>query len=101
MNVPCSSEYRECRESVHLQKGGLWLKRDKFFSKWRERFFVITSTHLKCFESDSESILLWKVSQSLRSTTSKLNEIPIHTTSYSYITLHITLLIICVADRDI
>ena len=61
MNVPCSSEYRECRESVHLQKGGLWLKRDKFFSKWRERFFTVTSSYLKCFETEEQSVLLWKV----------------------------------------
>ena len=49
----------------HLQKGLLWLKRDKFFSKWRERFFVVTPTHLKCFESDDESIMLWKVNNIL------------------------------------
>ena len=44
-----------------MLKGGLWLKRDKFLSKWRERFFVVTATHLKCFESEEESILLWKI----------------------------------------
>lgn len=55
------SDYALRRDQVHLQKGLLWLKRDKFFSKWRERFFVVTPTHLKCFESDSESILLWKM----------------------------------------
>ena len=55
------SEYAQRRDNSQLLKGSLWLKRDKFFSKWRERFFVITSTFIKCFESESESILLWKV----------------------------------------
>lgn len=55
------SEYNQRRENVQLKKENLWLKRDKFFSKWRERFFVVTSSYLKCFESEDESILLWKM----------------------------------------
>ena len=55
------SEYTQRRDNSQLLKGNLWLKRDKLFSKWRERFVVITSTFIKCFESESESILLWKV----------------------------------------
>ena len=44
-----------------LAKSKLWLRRDKFFSKWRERFFSLTSSYLKCFETEEQSVLLWKV----------------------------------------
>ena len=44
-----------------LAKSKLWIRRDKFFSKWRERFFTLTSSYLKCFETEEQSVLLWKV----------------------------------------
>ena len=44
-----------------LAKSKLWLRRDKFFSKWRERYFTVTSSYLKCFETEEQSVLLWKV----------------------------------------
>ncbi|XP_015916466.1 uncharacterized protein [Parasteatoda tepidariorum] len=41
-------------ESVTLKKGTLWQQRDKFFSRWKERFFILTSDYLACFKKASK-----------------------------------------------
>ena len=33
-----------------LRKGLLWQQRDKIFSRWKERFFVLTPDYLNCFK---------------------------------------------------
>ena len=33
-----------------LRKGLLWQQRDKIFSRWKERFFVLTEDYLQCFK---------------------------------------------------
>ena len=39
-----------------LKKGILWQQRDKIFSRWKERFFVLTNDYLQCFKKGSSRI---------------------------------------------
>ena len=53
--------------SVTLRKGLLWTQRDKLFSRWKERYFVLTKDYLNCFKRGSSKIsemgeFLYKVS---------------------------------------
>ena len=50
-----------------LRKGLLWQQRDKIFSRWKERFFVLTPDYLNCFKRGTSRIsemgeFLFKVS---------------------------------------
>ncbi|XP_059087159.1 uncharacterized protein LOC131883662 isoform X2 [Tigriopus californicus] len=36
-----------------LRKGLLWQQRDKIFSRWKERFFILTPDYLQCFKKGS------------------------------------------------
>ena len=36
--------------SSTLRKGLLWTQRDKVFSRWKERYFVLTKEYLNCFK---------------------------------------------------
>lgn len=38
-------------------KGVLWQQRDKVFSRWKERYFVLTSDYLQCFKKSSPSVM--------------------------------------------
>ena len=37
-------------EPSTLKKGILWHQRDKLFSRWKERFFLLTRDYLQCFK---------------------------------------------------
>ena len=39
-----------------LKKGILWQQRDKIFSRWKDRFFVLTNDYLQCFKKGSSRI---------------------------------------------
>ena len=39
-----------------LRKGLLWQQKDKFFSRWKERFFVLTDDYLQCFKKENSRI---------------------------------------------
>lgn len=55
MNTEQDPNTKESRpESVTLKKGTLWQQRDKFFSRWKERFFILTSDYLACFKKASK-----------------------------------------------
>lgn len=55
MNTEQEPNSKESRpESVTLKKGTLWQQRDKFFSRWKERFFILTSDYLACFKKASK-----------------------------------------------
>lgn len=41
-------------EPTIVKKGLLWQKRDTFFSRWKELFFVLTKDYLACFKKDSK-----------------------------------------------
>lgn len=38
-----------------IHKGLLWQQRDRLFSRWKERFFVLTQDYLNCFRKASDS----------------------------------------------
>ena len=42
--------------SAALMKGLLWQQRDKLFSRWKERFFILTSDYLQCFKRGNSRI---------------------------------------------
>ena len=37
-------------ECVRMRKGLLWQQRDKLFSRWKERYFILTRDLLQCFK---------------------------------------------------
>eukprot|EP00095_Tigriopus_kingsejongensis_P011317 maker-scaffold14_size734282-snap-gene-6.28 protein:Tk11317 transcript:maker-scaffold14_size734282-snap-gene-6.28-mRNA-1 annotation:"conserved hypothetical protein" len=37
-------------------KGLLWQQRDKIFSRWKERFFILTQDYLQCFKKGSSKM---------------------------------------------
>ena len=39
-----------------IKKGLLWQQKDKFFSRWKERFFVLTDDYLQCFKKENSRI---------------------------------------------
>lgn len=41
-------------ETTTLKKGLLWQQRDKFFSRWKERYFMLTLDYLACFKRGSK-----------------------------------------------
>ncbi|XP_040581739.1 uncharacterized protein [Lepeophtheirus salmonis] len=40
-----------------LKKGLLWQQKDKIFSRWKERFFILTKDYLQCFKKETNSRL--------------------------------------------
>ena len=44
----------ECARSI--KKGLLWQQKDKFFSRWKERFFILTKDYLHCFKKENSRI---------------------------------------------
>ena len=42
--------------SAALLRGVLWQQREKRFSRWKERFFILTSDYLQCFRKGSSKI---------------------------------------------
>ena len=58
----------KCPPASTLRKGLLWQQRDKIFSRWKERFFVLTPDYLNCFKRGTSRIsemgeFLFKVSR--------------------------------------
>lgn len=37
------------------KKGLLWQQRDKLFSRWKERYFILTRDYLHCFKKAGSS----------------------------------------------
>ena len=42
--------------SSAVRKGLLWQQRDKMFSRWKERFFILTPDYLQCFKKGTSRI---------------------------------------------
>ena len=56
------------RSSSTVRKGLLWQQKDKIFSQWKERYFILTSDYLQCFKKGTSRItemgeFIFKVSQ--------------------------------------
>jgi len=43
------------REMHAIKKGLLWQQRDRIFSRWKERYFILTRDYLHCFKRSSGS----------------------------------------------
>ena len=43
-------------KEVIVMKGLLWVQQDKLFSKWKERFIVLTSHYIQFFKKASSRI---------------------------------------------
>ena len=39
-----------------IRKGTLWHQRDKLFSRWKERFFILTQDYFHCFKKDCSQL---------------------------------------------
>ena len=39
-----------------VKKGLLWQQKDKFFSRWKERYFILTEDYLQCFKKENSKI---------------------------------------------
>eukprot|EP00090_Calanus_glacialis_P014255 TRINITY_DN22_c0_g1_i1.p1 TRINITY_DN22_c0_g1~~TRINITY_DN22_c0_g1_i1.p1 ORF type:complete len:697 (-),score=130.01 TRINITY_DN22_c0_g1_i1:386-2476(-) len=44
------------QESTSIKKGLLWQQRDKLFSRWKERYFILTKDLLQCFKKETSKI---------------------------------------------
>ena len=44
------------RSSSTVRKGLLWQQRDKIFSQWKERYFILTPDYLQCFKKGTSKI---------------------------------------------
>lgn len=53
MTQPAEPKESPALESTTLKKGLLWQQWDRFFSRWKERFFVLTRDYLACFKKGS------------------------------------------------
>ena len=42
--------------TTSLLKGVLWQQREKRFSRWKERFFMVTNDYLQCFRKGTSKI---------------------------------------------
>ena len=56
-----------CDTKQVVRKGILWHQRDKLFSRWKERFFILTKDYFHCFKKDVSKLsemgeFLFKVS---------------------------------------
>ncbi|XP_059087079.1 uncharacterized protein LOC131883592 isoform X2 [Tigriopus californicus] len=54
----CGAELAESTRNLSvrhevLKRGFLWQQRDKIFSRWKERLFILTQETLKCFKQDT------------------------------------------------
>jgi len=43
-------------QSLCIKKGFLWQQRDKLFSRWKERYFILTKGLLQCFKKDARDM---------------------------------------------
>jgi len=50
------SDTKKCDREVIVKKGLLWVQQDKLFSRWKERFIVLTSRYLQFFKKTSSRI---------------------------------------------
>ena len=60
-----------CDTKQVVRKGILWHQRDKLFSRWKERFFILTKDYFHCFKKDVSKLsemgeFLFKVSTVLQ-----------------------------------
>merc|ERR1711963_159111 len=46
----------EDTKSTAVRKGLLWQQRDKLFSQWKERYFILTPDYLQCFKKGTSRI---------------------------------------------
>lgn len=54
------------KETVHaIKKGLLWHQRDRLFSRWKERYFILTRDYLHCFRRASGSERISEMGQFL------------------------------------
>lgn len=51
-----TAESTSMERSATLRKGLLWVQRDKLFSRWKERYFVLTADYLNCFKKGTSRI---------------------------------------------
>merc|ERR1712038_168368 len=52
-----ADNFREKEEVPRpVKKGLLWQQKDKFFSRWKERYFILTEDYLQCFKKENSRI---------------------------------------------
>ena len=48
--------FQKCDDDGSFKKGLLWQQRDKLFSRWKERYFILTKDYFHCFKKASSRI---------------------------------------------
>ena len=48
--------FEETPSDSNIKKGLLWQQRDKLFSRWKERYFVLTKDLLQCYKKETSKI---------------------------------------------
>ena len=54
--ITSSSTNNSTTTTTSLLKGVLWQQREKRFSRWKERFFILTNDYLQCFRRGSSKL---------------------------------------------
>ena len=53
---PTDEDPSDAAPTPTLRKGLLWQQRDKLFSRWKERYFILTKDLLQCFKKGTSKI---------------------------------------------
>ena len=54
--VALQSNVSSMANGTTIRKGILWQQRDKIFSRWKERFFILTPDYLQCYKKSASRI---------------------------------------------
>ena len=54
--INCHNNWTRTHKHYILLKGVLWQQREKRFSRWKERFFILTNDYLQCFRRGSSKL---------------------------------------------
>ena len=78
------------RSKSTVKKGLLWQQRDKLFSQWKERYFILTTDYLQCFKKGSSKVtemgeFIFKVRRGSKSALTKCFVKTVRATHYSII----------------
>ena len=65
LNISVPTQYRVSKKHLFqsdaactrpIKKGLLWQQKDKFFSRWKERFIILTEDYLQCFKKENSRV---------------------------------------------
>lgn len=77
------------REIHALKKGLLWQQRERLFSRWKERYFILTRDYLHCFKRSSSSERISNMGQFIFKVRISISRFVLGYFAYAYTTFDI------------